>query len=135
MKNPVCVMVGRQIREAREHAGLRQDQLGRKIGVSAQQIAKYESGETMINIVRLARLKDALKIKSLDYFMNEEAAEEADLCQNADVARASDIRCAKMIGQMPDSLRGILRGLVEEVWEPVSFTNSDNEGRKHATSD
>ena len=45
--------LGRMIRNFRQNAGLSQERLAEKIGVTFQQIQKYESGYTTLNIIRL----------------------------------------------------------------------------------
>jgi transcriptional regulator with XRE-family HTH domain len=51
-----------RIREAREKAGLTQEQLGRRIGVKGGSIAKYETGENAVSVHRLAQIARALGI-------------------------------------------------------------------------
>lgn len=54
--DPVDVHVGRQVRLARESAGLTQVEVGRRLGMSFQVIQKYEQGEIRVSASRLHQL-------------------------------------------------------------------------------
>ena len=60
--------VGRHIRRFRQDAGLSQETLAEMVGVSFQQIQKYESGHTTLNIIKLQQIADALKVHVTDFF-------------------------------------------------------------------
>ena len=52
----VDVHVGRRVREVRLLRNLTQEELGEKIGVSYQQVQKYETGANRISASRLYRI-------------------------------------------------------------------------------
>jgi transcriptional regulator with XRE-family HTH domain len=54
--------VGRRVRAQRLARGLSQTELGTKIGVSFQQLQKYENGGNRIGAGRLERIAEALKV-------------------------------------------------------------------------
>jgi transcriptional regulator with XRE-family HTH domain len=60
MAHPVDVTVGARVRELRIRAGVSQVELGRKLGVSFQQIQKYEKGSNRMGASRLVQVADAL---------------------------------------------------------------------------
>lgn len=60
-------MVGRYIEEARLCMGLSRDELGNSIGVSHQQLQKYERGQNRISAGRLALVAKALE-QDIGYF-------------------------------------------------------------------
>jgi transcriptional regulator with XRE-family HTH domain len=60
--------VGRRIRQFRQDAGLSQEALAELVGVSFQQIQKYESGHTTLNILKLQNIADALKLSVTEFF-------------------------------------------------------------------
>lgn len=62
------VDLGRMIRNFRQRAGLSQEVLAEKIGVTFQQIQKYESGYTTLNIIRLQQIALALNVSVSDFF-------------------------------------------------------------------
>lgn len=56
------MQIGARIRAAREHARLSQSDLGAKVGVTFQQIQKYESGRNRITAHRLQTIASALGV-------------------------------------------------------------------------
>ncbi len=60
--------VGRRIRQFRQDAGLSQEALAELVGVSFQQVQKYESGHTTLNILKLQHIAVALKVQVSDFF-------------------------------------------------------------------
>jgi transcriptional regulator with XRE-family HTH domain len=60
--------IGKMIRNFRQSAGLSQEGLAEKIGVTFQQIQKYESGYTTLNIIRLQQIALALNVAVSDFF-------------------------------------------------------------------
>lgn len=62
--------IGQIIREARLGSGLSQMQLAEKVGLSYQQIQKYEKGASEINITRLYQIAEALGM-SVNAFLEE----------------------------------------------------------------
>jgi len=60
--------VGGRIRRFRQDAALSQEALAELVGVSFQQVQKYESGHTTLNILKLQQIADALKIQVTDFF-------------------------------------------------------------------
>ena len=60
--DPITVHMGRRLRLARHAAGLSQTQIGTALGISYQQIQKYERGADRIAAVRLLRMAALLKV-------------------------------------------------------------------------
>ncbi len=58
--------IGALIRAARHKAGLKQDELGDKLGLSFQQVQRYETGKAGVSAQRLVQIADALGCKTLD---------------------------------------------------------------------
>jgi transcriptional regulator with XRE-family HTH domain len=52
----------------RQRAGYTLEQLAEKIGVTSQQIAKYESGQNMMNTDRIQQIADALSVPVHEFF-------------------------------------------------------------------
>ncbi|MCC6176398.1 MAG: ImmA/IrrE family metallo-endopeptidase [Chloroflexi bacterium] len=53
----------KHIQAFREHAGLTQDELGNRVGVTRQTIAAWERGERSPTVVQLARVAEALRVR------------------------------------------------------------------------
>jgi transcriptional regulator with XRE-family HTH domain len=59
---PIDAVVGRTIRALRLSKGMSQGALGRRLGVSFQQVQKYENGTNRIGAGRLAQIALALDV-------------------------------------------------------------------------
>lgn len=62
--------IGRKIRERRIELGLSQEELGEKLGVSYQQVQKYEKGISQLTVEKLQKIACILDVK-IDYFLKE----------------------------------------------------------------
>lgn len=60
--------LGNRIRKYRQNAGLSQEKLAEKVGVSSQQVQKYESGQTTLSIIKLQQIAKSLKVSMGDFF-------------------------------------------------------------------
>ncbi|MFK7866948.1 MAG: helix-turn-helix domain-containing protein [Alphaproteobacteria bacterium] len=60
MPHPVDIAVGGRIRTLRIGNGLSQEELGRLIGVSFQQVQKYEKGSNRLGASRIVQISEAL---------------------------------------------------------------------------
>jgi transcriptional regulator with XRE-family HTH domain len=65
--DPVDVYVGSRIRIKRVNLGMNQKKLGNQLGVSLQQVQKYEKGENKIGSSRLHEIAEILKVH-VSYF-------------------------------------------------------------------
>jgi transcriptional regulator with XRE-family HTH domain len=65
--NPIDVHVGGRVRLRRTLIGMTQDELARALGLTFQQIQKYEKGANKISASRLYRLSELLKV-SVQFF-------------------------------------------------------------------
>jgi transcriptional regulator with XRE-family HTH domain len=59
---PIDVLVGQNIRICRLQKGLSQGELGRRIGVTFQQVQKYEKGANRVGASRLTQIADTLGV-------------------------------------------------------------------------
>lgn len=69
----VDAYIGRRIRERRTAQGLSQTALGQALGVSFQQIQKYENGANRVSASRLYRIAQVLDI-DVGYFFGTPSA-------------------------------------------------------------
>ena len=60
--------LGMKIKLLRQQAGLSQEKLAEMVGVTFQQIQKYENGQTTLNILKLQHIAKALKVSASDFF-------------------------------------------------------------------
>lgn len=64
------VVIGEKIRTRRTIAGMSQSELGGQLGVSFQQIQKYEKGTNRVSAARLQEIASVLD-ESLSYFQSD----------------------------------------------------------------
>jgi len=64
--------IGRIIRRHRIEAGLTQMQLAEKLGITYQQVQKYETGKSSITVERLYQIADALDVSVQDILSDTE---------------------------------------------------------------
>ena len=64
--------IGKKIRQLRKDWGLSQLELAERVGVSFQQIQKYEKGATRISVMRLKQVSKALGVNINHFFDDEE---------------------------------------------------------------
>ena len=66
--NPVDKHVGNRVRMRRLMLGISQQNLGGALGVSFQQVQKYENGANRIGASRLQRISDILEVPAAFFF-------------------------------------------------------------------
>jgi transcriptional regulator with XRE-family HTH domain len=71
--DPVDVQVGARIRTRRLLIGMNQETLAQKLGLTFQQVQKYEGGANRVSASRLSQIADILGV-TIDYFFSELAA-------------------------------------------------------------
>src|SRR5271157_5397967 len=64
--NPLDVALGGRIRLRRRELGLSQDQLARQVGITFQQVQKYEHGTNRVSFSRLVEIAQALRCGVID---------------------------------------------------------------------
>lgn len=98
MPHPTDIHVGRKVREARAAKGMSQEQLGKMLGVSFQQVQKYEKGTNRIGSSRLWDIARALETP-ITYFFDE--IEDAGSSDQKALPRRT-IELAKQIDSIQD---------------------------------
>ncbi len=81
--HPTDVRVGRLLRERRLALGISQERLGALLGVTYQQVQKYERGANRIGSSRMHDLCRVLGVRVSYFFDEPEAAEAAGLAEAA----------------------------------------------------
>lgn len=62
--------MGKKIRERRVEFGLSQEELGEKLGISYQQVQKYEKGTSQLTVDKLQKIAHILDVRT-DYFLKD----------------------------------------------------------------
>jgi transcriptional regulator with XRE-family HTH domain len=81
--HPVDVHVGKLIRHRRTMIGMSQEELGRSVGVTFQQVQKYERGTNRVGSSRLYELSKVLSVP-VNYFFErlEDGAEAVGMAES-----------------------------------------------------
>ncbi len=86
--NPVDIHVGKRLRQRRTFVGMTQEQLGAALGITFQQIQKYERGANRIGASRLFDICRILDVPPQFFFeampTNGEATDAAPLAPRSD---------------------------------------------------
>ena len=77
LAHPIDIAVGNRIRTLRMRAGLSQEELGLKIGISFQQLQKNERGANRLSASRLVQIAEALQVPIEEIFEGITSAKEA----------------------------------------------------------
>ena len=80
--NPVDIHVGQRIRLRRTLLGMSQEKLGEALGLTFQQVQKYERGANRVGSSRLFQLSRVLDVP-VSYFFEEMSAETATRAKQA----------------------------------------------------
>ncbi len=80
--DPVDISVGSRLRQRRTLLGMSQEKLGRAVGLTFQQIQKYERGVNRIGASRLLQLSRALAVP-IAYFFEDVPAVKTKAAQAA----------------------------------------------------
>lgn len=78
MADPIDVEVGARLRLLRKAAGLAQYALGEALGVTYQQIQKYETGENRLAASTLVRAAKAVGVEPSILLLGQERATQSD---------------------------------------------------------
>lgn len=87
-------IIGMRLKLKRNSLGITQSQLGEKLGLTFQQIQKYEKGVNAINIVKLLKIAELLNT-NIDYFigsLNENSAAASKLIDENYIENKNTIR-------------------------------------------
>ncbi|MDE3060383.1 MAG: helix-turn-helix transcriptional regulator [Pseudomonadota bacterium] len=102
-KNDIDMQVGKRLRQRRTMLGLSQEALARAVGITFQQVQKYEKGANAMNATRLCEFAKFLHVPVAYFFDDLEAAkghaagfaEEGEKFEHAH--RASDRESLEMM--------------------------------------
>ena len=107
--NDIDLLVGKKLRKLRLEAGLTLQDLAQQIGVSHQQLQKYETGSNRLSVGMLPVVAEALGAEIMEFF------EDADKASSKKKSKADQLRseCETMLRRTKseDALRGMLRVL------------------------
>jgi transcriptional regulator with XRE-family HTH domain len=79
MNNPVDVAVGKRIRQLRKERRITQSELAKSIGLTFQQIQKYEKARNRISASKLVEIADIFDVEVAELFLPVQSQEEKTL--------------------------------------------------------
>ena len=118
MPHPTDEHVGVKIREARSSQGMSQEQLAAKLGVSFQQVQKYEKGTNRVGSSRLWAMCQALEVP-VNFFFDD--LKESLNGKPYRVLSAKSLQCARELDQIEDeNVRNHVYRLIRAIREDFS---------------
>mgnify|MGYP002799392730 CR=1 FL=1 len=106
--------VGGRIREKREAAGLTQEQLAERAGISGNAISRCETAENEMRISTLFKIADGLGI-SPDELMPERFAENDETAEDFETDEITEI--VLLLGRMEGEDRGAALRLLRKMFK------------------
>lgn len=91
MIHPVDVIVGKRIRLRRSALSISQTELAERLGLTFQQIQKYERGSNRVSCSRLVELSKALDVPIV-YFFEDTGSDEGRLFDQLDLRTIPEVR-------------------------------------------
>jgi transcriptional regulator with XRE-family HTH domain len=109
--------VGRRIRAQRLVRGLSQTDLGRSLGITFQQVQKYEKGANRVGAGRLTRIAEVLTVPVAFFFGDHGSGKGADASEALGFLETSGaVRLVKAYAQIDDTdVRRALVDLAESI--------------------
>lgn len=78
-KNSVSASVGRKIKDIRKSAGISGEELAKKLGLTQQQISRYESGQSVMSIDTVVMIAHVLHVSVNELLSDYLASEYSDI--------------------------------------------------------
>lgn len=110
--HPVDVYVGSRIKHQRTVSGISQEKLGRELGLTFQQVQKYEKGANRVGASRLYQISQILGVSPAFFFdgmsQNPEAGyatglhEEADSFEHENLAKRETLELVRAYYKIDD---------------------------------
>lgn len=135
--HPVDITIGHRIRTLRKLRGLTQDQMAKLIGITFQQVQKYERGFNRVSGSRLVMLGEALNVPA-SYFLSGVNLDGTEVQEDQDAKGAKqkdllpELSSREMdllhhICRLPEPSRSALESLVRSVSHPKITLNTDSQ--------
>ena len=123
--NPVDVHVGARLRQRRRHLGLSQEKLAQALGLTFQQVQKYERGANRISASKLFSASRFLNVPVSWFFedLDEEAGYDDDTGEVQAQAFLSSIEGAELARAFPRIPSAKLRRRVLDLVRDLSAAN------------
>jgi len=108
------VAIGSRIRDFRLRRRLSQSQLAKRIGLTQQQVQKYEKGAVRISAARLMRIAGAMNVSADSLFGQPKSARPKK--HSNELREATEARLLRAFAALKDgSLRNAIVRLIERI--------------------
>lgn len=105
--------VGERIRRRRAELGMTQHDLALMLGISYQQVQKYETGANRVSAGRLFNMSQKLGCQIGYFFDGLDTAEDADVAMEHGAANRTTIELARNFSRLPTgNVKGAISTLV-----------------------
>jgi transcriptional regulator with XRE-family HTH domain len=94
--HPLDIALGSRIRLRRRELGLSQEQLARQIGITFQQVQKYEHGANRVSFSRLVEIAQALRCGVIDLIGDLDKSKDSSLFAQH-IARLNEPGAAELL--------------------------------------
>ncbi len=110
------VELGRRVRAQRLAVGMSQQELAGKLGISFQQVQKYEKGSNRISILRMRQIAKYLKVP-ISYFVPEDSSSDPPSAQFAAefIGSARAVRLFRAFSAMTTNQQAAFVNLAEQI--------------------
>ena len=128
--NPVDVHVGKRIRVRRLLLGMNQETLANRLGLTFQQVQKYEGGANRVSASRLSAVADVLGV-SISYFFDDMPAADAEMSAEEGtrrdrMERPETIELIRLYYAIPDpTIRRRFLDMVKAIARPADRGDED----------
>jgi transcriptional regulator with XRE-family HTH domain len=114
--DPLDIEVGQRVRTFRLQKGLSQQKLGDRLGLTFQQVQKYEKGTNRIGAGRLQRIADILGVSVSDFFTSRRQGGAAPAEVFKLLGTAAALRLVRAYARIDDPrLQQAITRLVESI--------------------
>ena len=117
-RDPVDVSVGARIRLARKMRGWSQQSLAEAVGVSFQQVQKYERGTNRVSASMLVRIAAALGVSVAELFGPAEAASRVSDDLAALLGQPGALKVLQDYCRLPPGHRAALASFIATLSDP-----------------
>lgn len=123
--HPVDLAVGARLRLRRIAAGMSQERLARALGITFQQVQKYESGDNRISASRLWEIAEALETPVADFFADAARGAPAYPTRIGAAAEREIIDLVAAFGRIgDDEVRSAIRNMSRCMAEALDRANA-----------
>ena len=118
---PLDILVGRRIRARRRQLGLSQQDLADALGLSYQQVQKYEKGVSRIGAGRLQQLARILEVPVSDLFEEQRSGAQDGDTVFSFLDTPGSLRLVQAFARVPERpLQQRIVELVEQIADTIS---------------